>query len=287
VAVSHKDSFEPDCIEHRGDPDVREPAVDTVAFRIDRVGLDSRGARLPRLLDHAVEKRCSDSSASVTRTDPEATDRPHRPLVDQRDRPRVHETGRLRADCDTAGWQQRWCTQLGLPDEQFRTLLAPPGRAGSLGQIDLEQYTATAQELLGLDDEQAVAFMDDIWDEYLGTPNTELIGHFTGLRDRVRTGILSNSFVGAREREQERYGFEDRCDAIAYSHEIGVMKPGPAAYTAVCALLEAEPHEVLFLDDLEMCVKGAEAVGMTAVLYRDNKQAIAEIEAHLAGAQSH
>jgi hypothetical protein len=36
-----------------------------------------------------------------------------------------------------------------------------------------------------------------------------------------------------------------------------------------------------------MCVKGAEAVGMTAVLYRDNEQAIAEIEAHLAGAQSH
>jgi epoxide hydrolase-like predicted phosphatase len=186
-----------------------------------------------------------------------------------------------------SGWQQRWCTQLGLPVEQFRTLLAPPGRAGSLGQIDLEQYTATVQELLGLDDEQAVAFMDDIWHEYLGTPNTELIGYFTGLRDRVRTGILSNSFVGAREREQERYGFENRCDAIAYSHEIGVMKPAPTAYTAVCDLLEVEPHEVIFLDDLEMCVEGAEAVGMTAVLYRDNEQAIPEIEAHLAGAQSH
>jgi epoxide hydrolase-like predicted phosphatase len=185
------------------------------------------------------------------------------------------------------GWQQRWCTRLGLSDERFRRLLAPPGRAGSLGQIDLEQYTATAQELLGFDDEQAVAFMDDIWDEYLGTPNTELIGYFTGLRERVRTGILSNSFVGAREREQERYGFADRCDAIAYSHEIGVMKPDPAAYTAVCDLLEVEPHEVLFLDDLEMCVRGAEAVGMTAVLYRDNEQAVAEIEAHLAGTQSH
>jgi HAD superfamily hydrolase (TIGR01509 family) len=185
------------------------------------------------------------------------------------------------------GWQQRWCTQLELPDERFRTLLAPPGRAGSLGQNDLEQYTATAQELLGLDDEQTVAFMDDIWDEYLGTPNTELIGYFTGLRNQVRTAILSNSFVGAREREQERYGFEDRCDAIAYSHEIGVMKPDPAAYTAVCDLLEVEPHEVLFLDDLETCVKGAEAVGMTAVLYRDNVQAIAEIEAHLAGTRSH
>jgi hypothetical protein len=34
-------------------------------------------------------------------------------------------------------------------------------------------------------------------------------------------------------------------------------------------------------------VEGAEAVGMTAVLYRDNEQAIAEIEEHLATAGSH
>lgn len=155
------------------------------------------------------------------------------------------------------------------------------------GHIDLERYTATAQELLGLDDEQTVAFMEDIWHEYLGTPNTELIDYFTGLRHRVRTGILSNSFVGAREREQQAYGFEDRCDAIAYSHEIGVMKPDPAAYAAICDLLQVEPHEVVFLDNLEMCVKGAEAVGMRAVLYRENDQAIAEIEAHLATAENH
>jgi HAD superfamily hydrolase (TIGR01509 family) len=179
------------------------------------------------------------------------------------------------------GWQQRWCSRLGLSEEQFGTLLTDAGRAGSLGHIDLEQYTATAQGLLGLDDEQTVAFMDDIWHEYLGSPNTELIRYFTGLRERVRTGILSNSFVGAREREQERYGFGDRCDVIAYSHEIGVMKPDPRAYTTVCDLLGIEPREAPLLDDLERCVAGAEDVGMRAVLFRNNEQAIAEIEAHL------
>jgi epoxide hydrolase-like predicted phosphatase len=182
------------------------------------------------------------------------------------------------------GWQQRWSARLGLSDERFRSLLADAGRAGSLGHIDLEQYTAIVRERLGLDAAQTVALMDDIWHEYLGTPNTELIRYFTELRGRVRTGILSNSFVGAREREQERYGFEDRCDAIAYSHEIGVMKPDPRAYTTVCDLLGVEPHEAVLLDDLERCVAGAEAVGMPAVRFRDNEQAIAEIEAHLAAA---
>lgn len=123
--------------------------------------------------------------------------------------------------------------------------------------------------------------------EYLGTPNTEHRTHRLLHRPprSVRTGILSNSFVGAPDREQERCGFEDRCDVIAYSHEIGVMKPDPAAYIAGCDLLEVEPHVVAFLDDLERCVEGAESVGMAAVLYRDNEQAIAEVEAHLATAE--
>ncbi|MDN3029733.1 hypothetical protein [Streptomyces sp. S.PB5] len=43
--------------------------------------------------------------------------------------------------------------------------------------------------------------MADLWAEYPGTPNEELIGYVRGLRGSCRLGILSNSFVGARERE--------------------------------------------------------------------------------------
>jgi FMN phosphatase YigB (HAD superfamily) len=97
----------------------------------------------------------------------------------------------------------------------------------------------------------------------------------------VRTGILSNSFVGAREREQDRYGFEDRCDVIAYSHEIGVMKPDPTAYTRSVTSSRSSHARRSFSTTSRSCVAGAEAVGMKAVRFRDNEQAIAEIEARL------
>jgi epoxide hydrolase-like predicted phosphatase len=193
----------------------------------------------------------------------------------------VFDIGEVLELTPATGWQQRWCSRLGLTEERFRALLKDVNLAGGLGSIDLEQYTATVRELLGLDDDQTVAFMDDLWHEYLGTPNTELIDYFTELRGRVRTGILSNSFVGAREREQERYGYGDRCEVIVYSHEIGVMKPDPTAYTTVCDLLGVEPRDVVFVDNLQMCVEGAEAVGMKAVLFRNNEQAINDIETHL------
>jgi FMN phosphatase YigB (HAD superfamily) len=46
-----------------------------------------------------------------------------------------------------------------------------------------------------------------------------------GLRPRYRTAIFSNSFVGAREKERERYGFEDLTDLVVHSQEIGRFAP--------------------------------------------------------------
>ena len=120
--------------------------------------------------------------------------------------------------------------------------------------------------------------MADLWREYLGTANTELIEYARQLRPRYRTGILSNSFVGAREREQAAYGFEDLVDEIVYSHEVGMSKPDPGIYALVCARLKVRPQEMVFVDDTEMCVTGARDSGIHAVHYRNNNQAIEEIE---------
>lgn len=94
----------------------------------------------------------------------------------------------------------------------------------------------------------------------------------------MRTGILSNSFVGAREREQARYGFEDMCDVIVYSHEVGWLKPDPRIYHAVCDALGCDPEESVLVDDVPANVDGAHAVGMHGVLFADTRQAIADLE---------
>ena len=191
--------------------------------------------------------------------------------------------GVLEVTPDT-GWMERWADDLGLTPGEFREGIHEPAYQGSRGQITLEEFVSAIQEVFGLDDGQTSAFMDDLWHEYLGTLNTDLLAYFSGLRGRVRTGVLSNSFVGAREREQARYGFEDHCEVVVYSHEEGLMKPDPAFYAVVCERLGVLPEDVVFLDDVQMCVDGARAVGMTAILYQDNASAIAEIEALLQSA---
>ena len=89
---------------------------------------------------------------------------------------------------------------------------------------------------------------------------------------------MSNSFVGAREREQAAYGFEDLVDELVYSHECGLSKPDPRTYALVCSRLKVEPAQTVFLDDHEPNVDGARRAGLQAVLYTGNAQAIRDIE---------
>jgi putative hydrolase of the HAD superfamily len=149
---------------------------------------------------------------------------------------------------------------------------------GSLGTITLDDVHQAVRDRLGLDEQQLAAYMSDLWRGYLGTANTALIEYARRLRPRYRTGILSNSFVGAREREQAAYGFDDLVDEVVYSHEAGMSKPDPRIYALACARLGVRPQEMIFLDNVDEHVAGARQAGIHAVHYQDNAQAIDEIE---------
>ena len=127
------------------------------------------------------------------------------------------------------------------------------------------------------------AYMTAFWDIYMGNPNEELIAYVRGLRPRYRTAILTNSFVGAREHEEARYGFTSMTDVAIYSHEEGICKPDPRTFALASKRLGLPPAEIAFLDDLQPNVDGARACDLQAVLFTCTSQAIADIGALLQG----
>jgi epoxide hydrolase-like predicted phosphatase len=180
------------------------------------------------------------------------------------------------------GVTEMWESRLGLPPGEINRLMDDVWHGGVIGTISEEDVHQAVTERLGLDGRQLAEFMADSWREYLGTANTELIEYARRLRPRCLTGILSNSFVGAREREQAAYGFEDLVDEIIYSHECGMRKPDPGIYALACGRLRVEPAQMVFLDDVGLCVEGARQAGIQAVMYQDNSQAIRDIDNLLA-----
>ncbi|WP_438873708.1 HAD family hydrolase [Streptomyces alkaliterrae] len=156
-----------------------------------------------------------------------------------------------------------------------------PGGVGAVSEREVHDQVAAR---LRLDAGRVEAFMADLWAEYLGTPNGELIAYVRSLRSRCRLGILSNSFVGARERETAAYRFDELVEEIVYSHEIGICKPDERAFRMTCARLDVRPEDCLFIDDAAANVAAAQKVGMRAHVFRDNAAAVARIAAHLNGA---
>ena len=181
------------------------------------------------------------------------------------------------------GWRARWARRLNLNAAAFETRLDDIWGPGAIGAATLEEVERLTAQAFGLSEHDLRGLMADAWAEYVGTLNPEVADYFSNLRPRYRTGILSNSFVGAREREQALYGFESMCDTIVYSHEVGWLKPDPHIYHAVCERLGVPPENAVLLDDLPENVDGARAVGMCAVMFVDTRQAIAALEAQLEG----
>jgi epoxide hydrolase-like predicted phosphatase len=181
------------------------------------------------------------------------------------------------------GMTQKWETQLHLKPGEMNGRMANVWSDGSLGRCTEEQVQQSLREIIGMDQGQVDAFWHDLWKQYLGMLNVPLATYFSSLRPRYQTAILSNSFVGARSREQESYHFADMTDLIIYSHEVGIAKPDRRIFELTCERLGLQLEEIIFLDDVEQHIAAARAIGIHAIHFRETAQAIADIQACLQG----
>ncbi len=179
------------------------------------------------------------------------------------------------------GWVEKWEARLHLSPEELGKRLGEGWDDGSVGKLSAAEVEQNVAKIMGIDQEQARALMADFWEEYLGELNTELAAYFASLRPRYQTALLTNSFAGAREKEQERYHFAEMCDLLVYSHEEKFAKPDRRIFELTCERLGVQPAEVIFLDDHERPVAAARACGIHAILFQNTAQAIADIQAHL------
>jgi putative hydrolase of the HAD superfamily len=82
----------------------------------------------------------------------------------------------------------------------------------------------------------------------------------------LRTGLLSNSWGMA---DYPRHLFPGLFDVVVISAEVGMRKPEERIFLHATGLLGLDPAECVFVDDIQVNVAAAEAVGMTAILHTD------------------
>jgi putative hydrolase of the HAD superfamily len=112
-----------------------------------------------------------------------------------------------------------------------------------------------------------------------------VVGHTRRLRAAgLRTGLLTNNIVEAREFWRPLLPLDELFDDIVDSCEVGLRKPDARIYRLALDRLGIEdPAEAVFLDDWPGNVVAARRVGMTGIVVGDDPApAFVELE-HLLG----
>ena len=84
---------------------------------------------------------------------------------------------------------------------------------------------------------------------------------------------------GARSADSlVEWGIDDAFDIVVGSGDVGIMKPDPRIFLIALERLGVEPHEAVFVDDFIQNIHGAQALGISAIHFRNREQAIQELE---------
>ena len=115
-------------------------------------------------------------------------------------------------------------------------------------------------------------------------PNEPMIGLMREISRRgYRMALLTNNVREWEHLWRSMLPVDEIFELVIDSAFVSMRKPDPRIYElTVSRLGDVEPHECLFVDDNEANVEAARALGMTAVHFQSNDQAIPEIRA-LAG----
>jgi epoxide hydrolase-like predicted phosphatase len=181
---------------------------------------------------------------------------------------------------DPAG-RRKWEARLGLAEGELVKAVfdSDVSTRAALGEVPEDEVWKHVAATFRLNADEAHELEHDFWAG--DRLDAELTQFLRDLRPRYKTAILSNAWSGARKAFVEWFGLGDVVDTMVISAEEGVAKPAPRIYQIAAERLGVRPEEVVFVDDMAVNARGAQAVGMVGVQFKSTSEVIAEVRRSL------
>lgn len=113
--------------------------------------------------------------------------------------------------------------------------------------------------------------------------NRRVVDIVRRLKPHFKIGMLSNSERHSLQKFLENGNIGHLFDVVIASSETGYAKPDPEIFQLAVRELNLKPEEILFIDDGAHNVRGAEAVGLKALLYTSAPALDADLKTVLPG----
>ncbi|HZR40442.1 MAG TPA: HAD-IA family hydrolase [Ktedonobacteraceae bacterium] len=178
--------------------------------------------------------------------------------------------------------ERKWEDRLDLEEGELSRAIDRAGVSGAanLGKVTAAEAWKRVGEHFGLNDAEVQELEQDIWSGY--ELNHELADFLQGVRSRYKTATVSNGWSNAREVLSRRFGIDKLVDTMIISSEVGLTKIDARLFQLAMFRLNVWPEDTIFVDDDTTAFDSAWLLGMKAVQFKDNEQAIAAIQKYLA-----
>lgn len=168
-------------------------------------------------------------------------------------------------------------TALGVSTDTLNHLFfsGPEGTRAQLGQITIEKLLIHIRQELNLDQTKFPNLIDLFFSG--DSLDKSLIRYIRQLKPSHKTGIISNAWSQLDDLLRE-WGIEDAFDVVIGSGDVGIMKPDPRIYQMALEGLDIQPQQAVFIDDFIENIRGAQALGIHTIHFRNRIQAIDELQ---------
>jgi putative hydrolase of the HAD superfamily len=167
---------------------------------------------------------------------------------------------------------------IGIP--QFEILYEKNRRAYDRGDLTPDRYWFAFADEPGFRLAAEKIPLLRTWDvEMWSNTNPVMIAWLESLHQSgVPTALLSNMHADMVARVRGEFDWMRNFDSAVFSHEVRLAKPEPKIYQHCLEQLGTAARETLFIDDREVNIAAARALGLAAVRFTSVPQLRAELE---------
>lgn len=179
------------------------------------------------------------------------------------------------------GWEE-YLKSFGFSSDKYEKIADATFRSNVWNERD--RGVLTEEEYVNQCIDLAPEYAEDIREVMRRTPECISIMDYAEtwvkyLKNQgINTYILSNYGHYMLEKNRSQMSFLKYVDGVVFSCEVNQLKPEPQIYKTLLKRYGIDPSKSVFLDDKKENCEGAEKVGMHAIVFKNFKQAVTELE---------
>jgi len=165
-----------------------------------------------------------------------------------------------------------------LEDVQ-RVMNTPVNAQWDLGEISDDDFFTFLLSELGQPLEKKTILASFVTDDF--SIDSQLLEFVRHLHKAYCTALLTNFPSHLHDFMKTRWAIDGAFDHVIASCDVKLLKPDPRMYRTALEIIGCRPEEAIFVDDREVNIKAAQALGIRSVLYRNREEGIQEVRSLL------